>query len=371
MAKALSSVCNSYASVCIIFLSYNYFTYMENKLPTITEIAKQLGISVSTVSRALHDHKTIGLRTRMRVQELAKKLNYEPNQTAIFFQQGKTFTLGVILPELSEAFFASAISGIEDAANKANYSVLMGQSHDSVEKEKELIATMKKHRVDGLLISISKNTTNYEHFEALQRYNIPIVFFDCIPKMPNIHYVACNMMNGTIEAINFLFKKGHRIIGMINGPEKLPATKERLDGYIQAMTKSRLKYDPALVLNCNLTKQSVCAVTEKLLTGKRKPTAIVTFNDYVALDAVQQAQKMKLKINKDICFVSYANLPLTNYTAFPPMASVEQFPYQQGQKATETLIDLLNQKTKGEVENGNATYYKIILESKLMVHYGK
>lgn len=337
-------------------------------MPTITEIAKQLNISVSTVSRALHDHKTIGLRTRMRVQELAKKLNYEPNQTAIFFQQGKTFTLGVILPELSEAFFSAAISGIEDAAHKGNYSVLMGQSHDNVEKEKELIDTMKKHRVDGLLISMAKNTINYEHFEALQRYNIPVVFFDCVPKMPNIHYVACNMINGTIEAINFLFKKGHRIIGMINGPEKLPATKERLDGYIQAMTKSRLKYDPSLVLNCNLTKKSVCALTEKLLTGKRRPTAIVTFNDYVALDAVQQAQKMKFKINKDICFVSYANLPLTIYTAFPPMASVEQFPYLQGQKATETLIDLLNQKNNELAENTNAIYYKIILESQLMIH---
>jgi LacI family transcriptional regulator, repressor for deo operon, udp, cdd, tsx, nupC, and nupG len=342
---------------------------MENRLPTIKEIAKQLNISVSTVSRALHDHPSIGLRTKTRVQELAKKLQYEPNQTAIFFQQGKTFTIGVILPELSEAFFSSAISGIEDTAHKANYTVLMGQSHDVVEKEKQLIDTMRKHRVDGLLISISKNTNTYEHFEALQKFNIPIVFFDRIPKMQNIHYVACNMTNGTIQAINFLFAKGHRIIGMINGPEKLPATKERLDGYIQAMTKSRLKYDPALVLNCDLTKESVCGVTEKLLTGKRRPTAIVTFNDYVALDAVKQAQKMKLKINKDICFVSYANLPLSNYTAFPPLASVEQFPYQQGQKATETLIDLLGKKTNTETDVTSTTYYKIILESQLMVHH--
>jgi LacI family transcriptional regulator len=341
---------------------------MENKLPTIKEIAKQLNISISTVSRALHDHPNIGLRTRMRVQELAKQLHYEPNQTAIFFQQGKTFTIGVILPELSEAFFSSAISGIEDAAHKANYTVLMGQSHDSADKEKQLIDTMKKHRVDGLLISISKNTNNYEHFEALQRYNIPIVYFDRIPKIPNIHYVACNMINGTVQAINFLFKKGHRIIGMINGPEKLPATKERLEGYIQAMTKSRLKYDPALVLNCDLAKESVCAATEKLLSGRRRPTAIVTFNDYVALDAVQQAQKMKFKINKDVCFVSYANLPMSNYTAFPPLASVEQFPYQQGQKATETLIELLQQKTGSDADTTNATFYKIILESQLVVH---
>src|SRR5213595_903415 len=139
---------------------------MENSLPTLREIARQLKISVSTVSRALHNHHSIGLRTKQRVQELAKEINYEPNQTAIFFQQGKTFTIGVILPELSEAFFSSAISGIEDAAHKSNYTVLMGQSHDSVEKEKQLIDTMKKHRVDGLLISISKNTLSYEHFEA-------------------------------------------------------------------------------------------------------------------------------------------------------------------------------------------------------------
>jgi LacI family transcriptional regulator, repressor for deo operon, udp, cdd, tsx, nupC, and nupG len=344
---------------------------MENRLPTIKEIAKQLNISVSTVSRALHDHPSIGLRTKMRVQELAKELKYEPNQTAIFFQQGKTFTIGVILPELSEAFFSSAISGIEDAATKANYTVLLGQSHDSIDKEKQLIETMKKHRVDGLLVSISKNSINYEHFEALQRYNIPIVFFDRIPKMPNIHYVACNMLSGTIQAINFLFKKGHRIVGMINGPEKLPATKERLDGYIQAMTKSRLKYDPALVVNCDLTKEGVIAATKELLTAKRKPTAIVTFNDYVALDAVQQAIKMKLKINKDICFVSYANFPISDYTAFPPLASVEQFPYQQGQKAAETLMELLQKKSTGNTDTENFTYYKIILESQLVIHNDK
>lgn len=344
---------------------------MKKRLPTIKEIAKQLNISVSTVSRALHDHPNIGLRTKMRVQQLAKELNYEPNQTAIFFQQGRTYTIGVILPDLSEVFFSSAISGIEDAAYKENYTVLLGQSHDDIEKEKHLIDTFRKHRVDGLLISISKNTNKYDHFESLKRNNIPVVFFDRIPKTPNIHYVACNLINGTLQAINFLFKKGHRIIGMINGPEKLPASKERVEGYIKAMTKSRLKYDPHLIVNCDLAKENVAAATEKLLSGKRRPTAIVTFNDYVALDAVKQATKMKLKINKDICFVSFANLPLSQYTAFPPLASVEQFPYQQGQKATELLIDLLQKNEEHSAENNNVTYYKIIVESQLVIHEKK
>ena len=338
---------------------------MDQKLPTIKEIAKELNVSVSTVSRALNNHPAIGLRTRTRVQELAKKLNYEPNQTALFFQQGKTYTIGVIVPELSEAFFSSSISGIEEVAEKSKYTVLLGQSHDQQDREKKIAETMKNHRVDGVIISISKNTTDYSHFQMLKRNNIPVVFFDRIPKMDEIHYVACNMISGTIQAIRFLFKKRHLVIGMINGPEKLFASEERKKGYIEAVTKNRLKFDPSLVVNTDLTVKGTQAAMEELLKSKRKPTAIVAFNDYVALEAVQYAVQQKRKINKDICFVSYANLPINNYTAFPPLASVEQFPMHQGQKATELLLELLANKGK---EEANSTYYKIILDSQLVVH---
>ena len=339
---------------------------MEQKPITIKEIAKRLNISFSTVSRALHDHPNIGLRTKTRVQQLAKELNYEPNQTAIFFQQRKTFTIGVILPELSEAFFSTSINGIEDTAEKNKYTVLLGQSHDSEEREKKILETMKNHRVDGVIISISKNTVNYEHFESLKKFGIPVVFFDRIPKMNDIHYVACNMISGTIQAVLYLIKKGHRVIGMINGPEKLFATQERKDGYMQSMTKSRLKFDPSLVVNSDLTLEGTQLAMEELLSSKRKPTAIITFNDYVALDAIQYAQKRKRKINKDICFVSFANLPVSTYSAFPPLASVEQHPYIQGQKATEILVELMN-KSKEETPQ-NEAFYKIIIESQLILH---
>lgn len=334
-----------------------------SKLPTIKEIAKRLNVSPSTVSRALHDHYSIGLKTKTMVQQLAKELGYEPNQTAIFFQQNKTFTLGVILPELSEAFFSTAISGIEDTAHKNRYTVLLGQSHDDEEREKTIVETMKNHRVDGLIVSLAKNTVNYAHFEMLKKYNIPVVFFDRIPKLPNIHYVACNMESGTIQAVDFLLEKGHRIIGMINGPDKLFASQERVKGYVNALHKKRLKYDPSLIVSSDLTKQGTYDAMQQLLSLKRKVTAVVAFNDYVALDAVQYAREKKMKINKDITFVSYANLPLSNYTAFPPLASVEQFPYLQGQKATETLLELLDKK-----EDKSQAYYKIILDSQLVVN---
>jgi LacI family transcriptional regulator, repressor for deo operon, udp, cdd, tsx, nupC, and nupG len=176
---------------------------MSNKIPTIKEIAKRLSISVSTVSRALHDHPSIGLRTKTQVQQLAKELNYEPNQTAIFFQQRKTFSIGVVLPDLSEAFFSLAINGIEDIASANQYTVLLAQSHDDEQKEKRIFETMKNHRVDGVLVSIGKNVSNYDHYEMLKRYNIPVVFFDRIPKLSGINYVASDLQTGTREAVGF------------------------------------------------------------------------------------------------------------------------------------------------------------------------
>ena len=337
---------------------------MAEKRPTIKEIARRLNISVSTVSRALHDHSSIGLRTKTQVKQLAKELNYEPDQTAIFFQQRKTFTVGVILPHLAESFFSAAISGIEDVTYKNKYTVLLGQSHDDAEKEKQLIEKMKMHRVDGMLISISKNTVNYEHFDMLKKANIPIVFFDRIPKMQDIHYVACNMISGTMQAVKFLLEKGHRVIGLINGPESLFASKEREEGYMQALHKNRLKFDPSLVVNTDLSQESNNNAMQQLLSHKRKVTAVVVFNDYVALDVMDYAHQKKIKINKDICFVSYANLPFTSYLKYCPMASVEQYPYQQGKKAAEILLELLEKKD----DSATPVNYKIILDSQLAIN---
>src|SRR5882757_6709043 len=182
---------------------------MDKKIPTIKEIAGRLEVSVSTVSRALHDHPSIGLQTRMRVQALAKELNYEPNQTAIFFKQGKTSTIGVILPRFSEEFFSLAINGIEDIASINKYNVLIGQSHDSMDKEKRIVDMMKNNRVDGLIVSVAKNTQSYDHFINLRNYNIPVVFFDCVPDLPGLNSVSCNLGTGTLQAVSYLVKKGH------------------------------------------------------------------------------------------------------------------------------------------------------------------
>ncbi|HEY5406959.1 MAG TPA: LacI family DNA-binding transcriptional regulator [Ginsengibacter sp.] len=339
---------------------------MDNKIPTLKEIAKRLKFSVSTVSRALHDHPSIGLRTKMQVQQLAKELNYETNQTALFFKQQRTHTIGVILPNLKEEFFSQAINGIEEVAKINKYSVLIGQSHDDIDQEKQITIAMKNQRVDGLIVSISKHTKNYDHFTSLKKYNIPIVFFDRVPDLPTVHKVSSNFTTGTKQAIEFLITKGHRRIGVINGPEEMKSCKERIVTYMEVLQKKRIKIDLSLIVTTDLTREKTFEAIKKLLDLKYPPTAILTINDYVALDAIQYARKARLKINKDISFVSYANLPITNYLEFPPLASVEQYPFEQARKATEILFDLLSRSNK--LNEDEKKFQNILIEGQLVIH---
>jgi DNA-binding LacI/PurR family transcriptional regulator len=337
---------------------------MEKKLPTIKEIAQRLNISISTVSRALHDHPSIGLRTRTAVKKMAAELNYEPNQTAIFFKQRKTFTIGVILPNLHEEFFSSAINGIEQIAHANNYIVLIGQSHDDIEQEKKILETMKKHRVDGILASISKNTTQIEHFEQMKNYDIPVVFFDRVPDVPDVHSVSCNLYHSSIEAVEFLIKKGHTSIGYIQGPHTLNIKNERLEGFYEAHKRHQLTVNESLLVSTDLSTQSTEQAFDQLMTQPQKPTAILVFNDYVAMDAIHYARQQKLRIDEDITFVSYANVSVTRYLDFPPSASVEQFPADQGARATELLFKVLEQKGTTQ----DIPYESILLKSELIVH---
>jgi DNA-binding LacI/PurR family transcriptional regulator len=327
---------------------------MDNKLPTIKEIAKRLNVSVSTVSRALSDHPRIGLRTKMQVQQVVKELGYEPNAKAISFKQQKSFVVGVVLPFIREEFFSQAISGIETAAMESNYTILFGQSYDDAEREKNVVETMRKQRVDGLIISLSKETNNYDHLKALEKYNMPVVYFDRVPPFNNVNKVFCNLYKGTIDMVVWLVSRGYKRIALINGPQKLGASKERQNGYIDGLARKKLKVDMQLVETTDLSKEGTHGAMQKLLSMKNKPHAIITFNEYVHMDAVQYAQQQGIQVNKDLVFASYANLPIINYTAHPPLVSVEQYPYGQGEKAMEILISLLNEKKDETASSENA-----------------
>ena len=339
-----------------------------NKLPTIKEIANKLNISASTVSRALHDHPSIGWVTTMRVKRLAEQLNYEPNFSAISFKQRKTFTIGVLLPNLSEIFFSTAISGIEEFASTKKYNVLMGQSLDDPDRELRIVESMKNHRVDGMIVSVSKNTTSFDHFEQLQHYNIPVVFFDCVPERRDVHYSACNLESGMLKAIDAMVGKGIRDIGLINGPADLHATKQRQQIYYKGLKMHDIPFNPQLMCSTDLSKASNEAAVHALLSQEHPPKAIITFNDYLALDAIMVAKSKNLVINKDIYFISFANLPIWSYMSDRPFASIEQFPQMQAEKATEILFSLL--EANAEDPKKVAGYQQVIFDSELILHAG-
>jgi len=290
-------------------------------------------------------------------------LHYEPNQAAISFKKGRSMTLGVILPDLREEFFSIAINGIEDMATRNGYTVLIGQSHDNTEREALVLEAMRKQRVDGILVSLAKTTRAYTHFEALKPFSIPVVFFDRVPDWPEAHSVSCNLGNSTGELIEFLVGKGHKRIGFIKGPDSLIHSRQRLEGYEAALKKHGIKKDRSLIVSTDLSKTRTRDAMQKLLALRERPTAVIAFNDYVALEAIQYCRIQGVRINQEISFVSYANLPVTSYLDSPPIASVEQFPYQQAEKATEILLRLIDAR-----EDIPDSPVRLLLESKVVFH---
>ncbi|MFB5944321.1 LacI family DNA-binding transcriptional regulator [Albibacterium profundi] len=322
---------------------------MKNAPPTLKEIAKRLKLSTSTVSRALKDHPSIGLVTTMRVKKLAEELNYEPNNRAIFFKQQKTFTIGVVLPNLSESFFSTAISAIENKATEEDYTVILGQSLDDENRQSRILETLRKHRVDGIILSVAKNTSNFDFIDSLRKSNIPIVFFDCVPDREDVIRIVSDLKPGMMEAIDTFVSCGHNRIALINGPQTLLASRERLEGYKQGLEKNDIPVNEDYIFVSDLSEEDNKRVMAELIALPERPSAVICFSDYVALDTMKVAKEKGLSINQDVSFISFSNFPIWNHIENKPMASIEQFAGRQAQKAADILFDLINEReTSGE-----------------------
>lgn len=335
---------------------------MQKTQVTIKHIAQALNISISTVSRALQNHPRIGLRTKEKVFEMAQKLNYVPNPAAILLKKNKTYTIGVVLPHLQEEFFSQAITAIEDVISAENYNVVISQSRDKLERENRAIKSFISSRVDGVIASISAETTQYYQFRELEKYGIPIVFFDRAPKDVPVNKVRGNIADAAFEVIDFLAKKGIKKVAILNGPASLEISDERLMGYWGAMKKFNLPIIQNYIKSTDLSKDDTTKKMIELLNCEDLPEAVFCFNDYVALYAMQACKQKGLIPNKDIMFVSFANLPITTYLDNPPLASVEQFAYQMGEKAAQLLLKIIR------AENEPLEPEDILVNTKLIVH---
>lgn len=311
---------------------------------TIKEIARQLTISPSTVSRALQGNPRISQQTRDAVHALALQLNYYPSTTARNLRSGKTGVIAMVLPEIRESFFSEVVNGVEELAFQNHYTVALYQSHDRYEREKQILAVLAANRVDGIMLSVAKESPQFQHVQMLIDRQIPVVLFDRIPPNIEAHQVGCDMEKGAYEATRWLARRGFRRIALINGPHPLVASEDRYRGYIKALLADQLPVENALIKRVDLTTSDITEKMTQLLESPVRPDAVLAFNDYVALDAMQVCRKHKLRLNKDISFVSFANLPLTAYMEQPPLASVEQHPYQIGLKAAEILLSVIDVK---------------------------
>jgi LacI family transcriptional regulator len=232
------------------------------------------------------------------------------------------------------------------------------------DREARIVDTMRRHRVDGLIVSLAKTTRNFEHFTQLEKYNIPVVYFDRVPDTPEAYSVSCNLQHCSGELVDWLVGQGHRKIGFIKGPDTMLPTKERLLGFQLGLKKHGIKPETAYVVSTDLSPAKTADAIHKLMALRNRPTAVIAFNDYVALDAMKYAKGLGLKINKDISFVSFANLPVTSYLDHPPAASIEQFPYQQAEKATEILLQLINK------QEPLPSPRRVVMEGRMVVNKG-
>ncbi|MBP6619984.1 MAG: LacI family DNA-binding transcriptional regulator [Leadbetterella sp.] len=328
----------------------------------IKSIAEALSISISTVSRALQNNPKIGLKTRELVLEKAKELRYVPNPASMFLQGKKMFVIGIIVPALEEEFFSRVINTVEDFFEKQGYQVFVFQTRDDMLRQDKALELMLKYRVDGLLVSLAGNTTDYAKFKKVEDFGIPIVFFDRVPRSYRSHKIKCDIQKGAVDAIGFLKNLNCKRIALINGPSNLDASDERLNGYLLGLQKNNIRSSQSLIKSCDLTKQGAMAVMEGFLSQENVPDAIFGFNDYVALYAMLVCKKRGIVPNQEIKFVSYGNLPITTLMSNPPLASVEQFPDKTGMEAAQLLLSIIDNKV--EIDD----YREMVIETKLVVH---
>lgn len=310
---------------------------------TIIDIAKKLGISASTVSRALSDHPDIKKETKDQVRKVAADLHYTPNTIAQSLKTNRTKTIGVIVPEIKHDFFSSAISGIEDVAYKSGYTILVCQSNESYDREVVNANALMHQRVAGVIVSISQNTKCSDHFQEFIKRKIPLVFFDRVSDDVVAHKVIIDDYKSAYEAVYYLLQKGYRNIIHFGGPKELSICKSRMKGFTDAMQSMNIPIQDGMITNGGLHEQDGYEAMELLLKEKKLPDAIFAINDPVAIGAFQRIKEAGLKIPDDIAIMGFSNNKITTLVD-PQLTTIDQPSFDMGKKAAEILIQIIENR---------------------------
>ena len=309
-------------------------------MATIVDIARALNISKSTVSRALHEHSDINAQTRQAVLKMARELDYQPNQLAQGLVNSKTNTVGIIVPEFLTYFFPTVIIGAQEVAAAAGYNVIICQSQESFKTEVANANVLLSSRVDGVLISMTRETKKFEHFKTFDRYGIPVVFFNRVCEEINTSKVLVNDYEGAFKAVEHLIVSGYKNIAHIGGPSVLRITYNRLNGYMDALKKYKLPVKKDMIVYSDLSPKAALQCAEKLLSRKNRPDAVFCVNDPTAIQLMLYAKKKGIKIPDELGVVGFSNDPMAAVIE-PSLTTVEQPVADMGRAAMRILLDTI------------------------------
>ena len=326
--------------------------------PTIHDIARELDVSASTVSRALQNNPRISLKTREKILSLAETMGYRPNTLASNLRNKKSNTIGVVVPLINRYFFSSVISGAEEVAAKAGYTVVISQSNDLANKEIDIVQSMFANRVDGLIISIAMESTNYEHLKMFIKKNIPLVFFDRAVSEIDTDKIVVDDYMGGFRVTKHLIDQGYKRIGHMAGPQNLMTYRDRKKGYIEALIQNGLPFDESLIVTNKLTSKDGIDATMQLMSLPYPPDAIFCGNDTTALSTMIYLRDKGFKIPEDIGIVGFSNEPFSEVVS-PSISTIAQPGFLMGQKAAELILNQIEHKEK--------TFRTLVLPTELKI----
>lgn len=310
------------------------------KPPTIKDIARRLNISISTVSRALRNASDVNADTKKAVMALVEELKYQPNKLALSMRQQQTHTIGVIAPNL-DYVLATMVRGIDEVALEAGYTVMVCQSNESFGREIVNTRRLMESLVDGFIISVSSETKIFDHFKKIQEKDMPMVMFDRLMPDRNVPGVRIDNEDAGFQATEHLLQQGYKRIAILAGPKNLGISNSRLNGYIGALKKYKIKRDNDLIIHCDFNQDYAYFATQELLAMKKRPDAIFTISDRMAIGAMLAIKEKGLTMPQDIGLVGFNNEPVVSLVT-PAISSIEQPSFEMGKIAGKMFIETLH-----------------------------
>ena len=314
---------------------------MNEKVPmTMKDIARELGISVSTVSRALKDSPRISAERRAMIQQYAREHNFTPNMLAESLRHSKVQPIkliGVIIPEFTHFYFSSVLAGIEEEASARGYLIMVAQSGESYEREVRICQSFYENKVCGIIVSQAKDTHRYDHFERLMEAGVPLVFYDRICTGVNASRVVVDDYMGAFNAVTHLIETGCKRIAFYGSTPTLEISKNRFNGYKDALLKHGLKFDESITRICD-NRADAEAITPELLEGEHVPDGFFAVNDDTAIGILYTAKRMGFRVPDDISICGFTNGQRA-VACDPMLTTVEQRGVKVGEEAADILID--------------------------------